>query len=84
MPNLLEVLGIKPGKGGASTDHPDHPDHMTHEERLHHGHLAMKEFHEAVQRGDHAAMSAALRAHHAVHDNDGDEYDHEEPDGDEA
>lgn len=66
----MSLLGLKPRE--LKLEHGG----MTHEERMKHGHAAMKEFAEAMQRGDHAGMSAALRAHAAAHDADGEEYDH--------
>jgi hypothetical protein len=74
--HALLILGIKP------KDKAAHGGVMSKEEKKHHGEMAMKEMHEAMQRGDHAGMSAAMRAHHAIHEDDGEEYDHE--DGEDA
>lgn len=73
--HALLILGIKP------KDKAAHGGVMSKEEKKKHGDMAMKEMHEAMQRGDHAAMSAAMRAHAAIHDDDGEEYDHDD-DGD--
>lgn len=75
--HALLILGIKP-KGKAA-----HGGVMSKEEKKKHGAAAMKEMHAAMQKGDHEAMSAAMRAHAAIHDDD-DAEEYEDKDGPDA
>jgi hypothetical protein len=69
----LIILGVKP-----KADEAAHGGAFTPEEKAVHGKKAMEEFILAHKRGDAHAMSAALRAHHAIHQDDADEYEHPE------